>query len=304
MRSLFCRRALPSLLVFSAVMSVGCATTRTKTTVHEPGSEPALNGSSDDPVVELAEFTSEERQRILVVKPWVDAAASERALDPNLINAVIWVESRFQPKAKSPAGARGLMQLMPSTAAALAQKMGRSRAASYDPEFNILAGSLYLRKMLDRYDGDARLALAAYNAGAGNVDKWTRDGGDLPPRSEEYVELVMDAKRRFEGQPLDPVVPSTTLVAAAEPDAAPVQRPIAQMPEPEPEPATDLVPDPPVRYDLDRVEADYEPAVDPEPPLADTPWPPVENKRKAEPAADVEDEAPLPAAGVLPSVLD
>ena len=283
----------------------GCFSSKTHTTMHAPGSEGAFKSEGGDvEPAELAAFNDQERKRILLVKPWVDNAAMERSLEPNLINAVIWVESRFQPKAKSPAGARGLMQLMPSTAAALARSMGRSRAASYDPEFNIAAGSLYLRKMMDRYEGELELALAAYNAGAGNVDKWMREDGELPPRSKEYVALVLEAKRRFDGHPLEPVVPGETMIAVApkaDEGPVPVQRPGDDKKE-EPEPA--YVPAPPTRFDLDRVESEYEPAPPPEPPLADTPWPP----RKPEPVdpapAEIDDDAPLPAVGVLPSVLD
>ena len=112
-----------------------------------PRDAPSQQRPTDPP----ADFSTQERQRIAYVQPWVAMAAKQHSINANLINAMIWVESRFQPRAKSPAGARGLMQLMPSTASALAQSMGKFRASPYDPEFNIAAGSLYLRKMLERY---------------------------------------------------------------------------------------------------------------------------------------------------------
>jgi hypothetical protein len=211
-------------------------------------------------------------------------------MEASLINAVIWVESRFNPRAKSPAGARGLMQLMPATASALARSMGRYRAASYDPEFNIAAGSMYLAKMRDHYDGNIQLALAAYNAGAGNVDKWMKSGG-LPPRSQQYIALVMEAKARFDAvQVLPAETPPDTKLAVAESTTR--QEPSPPRPEPEPE----IVPEPPVRYDLDRVESTYRAKVDPEPPMpGDDPAPRPASTRRRKPAPEPEPVAPAPA---------
>jgi hypothetical protein len=259
----------------------------------------------------LADFNPEEREKIHRVQPWVDQASAQYTLERSLINAVIWVESRFEPRAKSPAGARGLMQLMPATASALARKMGRTRAASYDPEFNIMAGSRYLHDLRDRYDGDVRLALAAYNAGAGNVDKWMAADG-LPPRSEHYVQLVLDAKARFEAVRNAPAeTPRDTMIANA-PRPAPAERPTSEMEAPPPTPAPapapapqprEVVPEPPVRYDLDRVESDYEPHPDPEPPLTETPAPPRDRARAVAPPSTPDAPDPPPEDG-LPSVLD
>jgi soluble lytic murein transglycosylase len=96
-------------------------------------------------------------------------------LDPALIAAVIYAESHFRDNQTSPAGAEGLMQLTPETAKDIARKSGGISFSVGDlatPQVNISYGAYYLRYLLDRYGGNETFALAAYNGGEGNVDKW------------------------------------------------------------------------------------------------------------------------------------
>lgn len=105
------------------------------------------------------------------LRAMIRPVARRYGLDPALVEAVVRVESGGRPRAVSAKGACGLMQLRPSTASELA---GRPVAADdlFDAALNLDLGCRYLRQLVRRYDGDVRLALMAYNAGMGNVDKW------------------------------------------------------------------------------------------------------------------------------------
>lgn len=109
--------------------------------------------------------------------------AGRHGVSAELVSAVIQVESAFNPRAVSPKGALGLMQLMPSTATEYGV------LHPFDPDENIGAGVAYLRRLLDRYDGRIELALAAYNAGPGAVDRY---GAQVPPyrETQDYVRRI------------------------------------------------------------------------------------------------------------------
>ncbi|MBF0308551.1 MAG: lytic transglycosylase domain-containing protein [Magnetococcales bacterium] len=111
-------------------------------------------------------------------------AAQEYDLDENLIRSVMKVESGFNPKAVSPAGAQGLMQLMPATA----KELGVTKP--FDPEQNIMAGSRYLKGLMERYRGNVNLTLAAYNWGMGNLE---RNPKAMPAETRQYVAKVKSA---------------------------------------------------------------------------------------------------------------
>ncbi len=121
-----------------------------------------------------------------LISKFIEEAAAKQHLEPALIRAVISVESAYDFRAVSRAGARGLMQIMPATA----HELGEHRALDHtNPRANILAGTRLLRKLVNRYQGNLKLAFAAYNAGPGAVARYR---GIPPfPETQDYVKKVL-----------------------------------------------------------------------------------------------------------------
>lgn len=157
----------------------------------------ALNSSSPTSTNELPvlfnlkPFNSAESTPKTEIEGFIKKYSKENNIDENLVKAVVKAESGFNSKAKSPVGALGLMQLMPSTAKGLGVNN------PLDAEQNIAGGTKYLKNLLKNFDGKVDLALAAYNAGSGAVKKY----GGVPPYNEtqNYVKRVLNYQKEYAG---------------------------------------------------------------------------------------------------------
>jgi soluble lytic murein transglycosylase len=176
------RRRRVALLLGTALL-VGVVTALALPTLHRTIDEIALPLRHDDII----------RQQ-----------AAEKNLNPALLAGVIFAESKFRDQT-SAAGAKGLMQLTPATARYIAHLSGGTAFRLGDlstPQVNISYGAFYLRYLINRYKGNLALALAAYNGGEGNVDRWIKEGRsrvrDIPfPETRAYVKRVLDARGAY-----------------------------------------------------------------------------------------------------------
>ena len=129
--------------------------------------------------------------------------SKENDLDPAFVAGVIYTESRFRPDVESHREAYGLMQLLPESARFI-QRKSRIEGDYRDPEVNIRLGTWFLGYLKDRYNGDERLMLAAYNSGEGNVDAWASDEGfdiakDIPYKeTRHYVNNALEARQTYQ----------------------------------------------------------------------------------------------------------
>ena len=180
-------RAAEQLLMFDRATTValalpGAATPATLAMAPAPREQAPLNAAGE---------------RIVALAPGVIEAARAHGLDPLLLHAIAHVESRHNPQAVSPAGARGLMQVMPATA----QRFGvaNPERTLHDADTNLRASAALLRTLQKRYGADLRLVLAAYNAGEGAVAK---HGNDVPPypETQAYVRDVSAIYRRLKDE--------------------------------------------------------------------------------------------------------
>jgi soluble lytic murein transglycosylase len=162
----------------------------------------ALVGCAVATIVVITEPPWFERIRYpLRYSEYVRVHARENHIDPALLAAVIYSESKFDAGAESRSGAIGLMQLTPATAQGIALRTGGSRFQTsdlLDPEINIRYGAWYLANLFRKYR-DERLVLAAYNAGQGNVDRWRAEGKPIAfPETRAYVTRVEHLKHVYQ----------------------------------------------------------------------------------------------------------
>lgn len=152
--------------------------------------------NAEEAAEQIASLTEEAREQFfrdeVPFGPIIWEHAQRNDVEPELVAAMVQQESRFKPRAKSPVGAMGLMQLMPRTGA----WMGATNL--YDPVDNVKAGTKYLKYLNKRFGGDETLIVAAYNGGEGNVKKY----GGIPPFKEtrDYVKKVNKYKQEFQNQ--------------------------------------------------------------------------------------------------------
>jgi hypothetical protein len=163
---------------------VNCELDRMTDDSSPPEKPPSLAEEHPDTEVGICLSSDYSNEAEHLFHPIIIQAANRHQIDPDLVRAIIMAESGYNPKAISNKGARGLMQLMPRTAKALGVK------DVFDPEHNINGGVKYFKQLLKQFKGDIKLALAAYNAGSGNVQRYQ----GVPPfkATKDYVKKVFE----------------------------------------------------------------------------------------------------------------
>jgi soluble lytic murein transglycosylase-like protein len=182
------RRHVPLFLAGAAALFVPHAGKAPARTRHAAAPAPRSANDPARPRVILATLNEDYKPRPEAYNSLIEEAAETHGLDAAILRAVIEIESAFDPLAVSPAGAQGLMQLMP----ALAEELGVTDA--FDARQNIMAGARYLAYLLHHHGGDLSLALASYNAGPGAVAFY----GGVPPfeETETYIRRVAERLER------------------------------------------------------------------------------------------------------------
>ena len=166
------------------VSSTQAPVATTQETTNTPKTDTASSETTQTPTTTTSDSDKDSLGCPSELEPYFKEASEKYNVDINLLKAIAKAESNFNPNAVSSAGALGVMQLMPSTASSL----GISNA--YNARENIMGGAQVIASNLKKYNGDISLALAAYNAGSGNVDKY----GGIPPfkETQNYVKKVMN----------------------------------------------------------------------------------------------------------------
>ena len=155
-----------------------------------------LEGAARDKARKQLGMSDAELETAIKLQPLIAQVSAQAKLDPNLLNAIILHESRFNPRAHNRSGAKGLMQLMPKTSRHLAKTLGR-RNRPYDPDFAIHAGALLLSTLQQKFDGSVDLALFGFAQGSGKVRAWKKRKGPYPKRVRTFIKKIKHNQAAF-----------------------------------------------------------------------------------------------------------
>ena len=164
----------------------------------EPDPQPEPVTDPPQPPLEPYALSDAQLTRAKKYQRIVAKAAADHGVDANLINGIIWTETKFNAKARNRSGASGLMQLMPITSKAMAKRLGRPHRPM-DPDFNIHAGTKLLSQLLKKFDGDEELALFGYARGGGRVRAWQKTPDEpIPTGVQNFIRKVRRAQLTFQ----------------------------------------------------------------------------------------------------------